>query len=137
MVGQYCEMGGRPGVIVYGVDDALPAAVLPLARVQYILPGDVRTLAATNIDFRGRGIIASAAEYSPDRPAPSATVILAPGPAELQAIVDAAGDRDLLLPSRLTLQSARHAARPAAGGYCLLLSKHELPAAAPRRSCEL
>ncbi|MFN0103460.1 MAG: ArnT family glycosyltransferase [Bryobacteraceae bacterium] len=93
---EYRALGRANGLIIDGVEDELVATTMHLARVQYILPGDARTLAATNIDFAGRGIIAEGATYR-GLPEPLETVLLVRSAAELQNLLDAAGNRDFLL----------------------------------------
>lgn len=56
---QYRALHRTRGLIVDGVEDEFVATTLGLPRVQYALRGDARTLAKTNIDFVGRGIISS------------------------------------------------------------------------------
>lgn len=70
---QYRALHRPNGLIVVGVEDEFVATTLGLPRVQYALPGDARTLAKTNIDFVGRGIIAPAFTGAPE---PRETVIL-------------------------------------------------------------
>ena len=56
---QYRALHRTQGLIVDGVEDEFVATTLGVPRVQYALRGDARTLAKTNIDFVGRGIISS------------------------------------------------------------------------------
>ena len=70
---QYRSLNRPNGLIVVGVEDEFVATTMGLPRVQYALPGDARTLVKTNIDFVGRGIIASTFTNAP---APKETVIL-------------------------------------------------------------
>jgi len=93
---EYKALGRTNGLIIDGVADEFTATTMHLARVQYMLPGDARTLAATNIDFAGRGIIADAGTYRGLAP-PLETVLLVRSAAEMQKLLDAAGDRDFLL----------------------------------------
>lgn len=87
----------RPnGLIIDGVADEFVATTMHLARVQYMLPGDARTLAATNIDFAGRGIIADAASYR-GLAEPLETVLLVHSAQEMQKLLDAAAGKDFLL----------------------------------------
>ena len=93
---EYKALGRPNGLIIDGVADEFTATTMHLARVQYMLPGDARTLAATNIDFAGRGIIAEAGTYR-GLAEPLETVLLVRSAAEMQTLLDAAGDRDFLL----------------------------------------
>ena len=93
---EYQALGRKNGLIIDGVADEFVATTMHLARVQYMLPGDARTLAATNIDFAGRGIIAGAGTYR-GLAEPLETVLLLGSAEEMQALLDAAAGRDFLL----------------------------------------
>ena len=93
---EYQALGRKNGLIIDGVADEFVATTMHLARVQYMLPGDARTLAATNIDIAGRGIIAGAGTYR-GLAEPLETVLLVGSAAEMQALLDAAAGRDFLL----------------------------------------
>ena len=93
---EYKALGRPNGLIIDGVADEFTATTMHLARVQYMLPGDARTLAATNIDLAGRGIIAEAGTYR-GLAEPLETVLLVRSAAEMQTLLNAAGDRDFLL----------------------------------------
>ncbi len=109
------------GLVIDGVEDELVATTLHLPRVQYILPGDARTLAPTNIDFPGRGII-SPAEHFANRPEPAETVLLLRDPAGLPALLDAAPDRDFLLPLHRVPPDNTRARLPERNGWVILLA---------------
>jgi hypothetical protein len=70
---QYRALHRPNGLIVDGVEDEFVATTMGFPRVQYALPGDARTLAKTNIDFVGRGIISPTFTGAPE---PKETVIL-------------------------------------------------------------
>jgi hypothetical protein len=93
---EYKALGRPNGLVIDGVEDEFVATTMHLARVQYMLPGDARTLAATNIDFVGRGIIADAGTYR-GLAAPNETVLLVRSAEERQGLLDRAVDRDFLL----------------------------------------
>lgn len=93
---EYKALGRPNGLLIDGVEDEFVATTMHLARVQYLLPGDARTLAATHIDFVGRGIIADSRQFR-DLPEPLETVLLVRSREDLQGLADAAAGRDLLL----------------------------------------
>lgn len=130
----YCEERRGNGLIVDGMDDELVATTMPLARVQYLLPGDARTMASTNIDFPRRGIVAPEFE---DRPEPREAVLLVSNTADVQRIVAAAPHRDFLLkPERMEgLRLTQHDLTAAAGGFVLLRSRVSARAASASRHC--
>jgi hypothetical protein len=88
-----------------------------------MLPGDPRTLAPTNIDFPGRGIIAPAASFQ-DLPEPRETVLLVQSPQQIQHLLDTAVTRDFLLPqSRLAqLNLGARTLRPPRDGWVAALA---------------
>jgi hypothetical protein len=129
----YCEMGRGNGLLVYSVSDEFTASTLPLPRVQYMLQGDRRTLAPTNIDFAGRGIISG--EFR-NRDAPQETVLLVNTEPEWLRVLALASDRDALLPETLALQSGRQRSR-SYNGWTIAFAPREVPGRPPVRSCRL
>jgi hypothetical protein len=119
----YQSLGRPNGLILDGVADELVASTLSLPRVQYMLPGDTRTLAPTNIDFPGRGIIVPAASYA-NLPEPRETVLLVQSPQQIQLLLDTAATRDFLLRTdRLPhLNLGRRLLRPARNGWTAALA---------------
>ena len=93
---EYKAMARPNGLVIDGVEEEFVATTMQLKRVQYMLPGDARTLAATNIDFVGRGIIANSANYR-GLAEPLETVLLVRNPDERQALLDRAANKDFLL----------------------------------------
>lgn len=122
---EYKALKRSNGLIIDGVADELVATTMHLKRVQYMLPGDARTLAPTNIDFPGRGIIADAGTYR-GLPEPMETVLLVRSSAEMQAFIDRAADRDFLLRADrlggLTLR--RHRFLSNRNGWVIMLGKN-------------
>lgn len=120
---EYQQMYRPNGLMIDGVADELTATVLHLPRVQYLLPGDPRTLAPTNIDFPARGIIAPAGSYQ-GLAEPKETVLLVRDDTEMQGLLDRARDRDFLLRAgrldRLSLGGRR--ALPARNGWTIVLA---------------
>jgi len=93
---EYKAMARPNGLVIDGVEDEFVATTMHLKRVQYMLPGDARTLASTNIDFAGRGIIAEAGSYR-GLAEPKESVLLVRTPDERQGLLDRAADKDFLL----------------------------------------
>jgi len=121
---EYKHLQRPNGLLIDGIDDELVATTMHLPRVQYLLPGDARTLAPTNIDFPGRRIIVNAADFQ-DRPEPIETVILIHAEADLQQILDRAPSRDFLLRAarlpRLDLRGRQ--ALPERNGWVVVLAQ--------------
>ena len=96
MLSQYRNLQRTNPLLIDGVEDQFVATTMHFPRVQYMLPGDARTLASTNIDFPGRGIIADATNFQ-HLPAPGETVLLIRTPADEQTLIEKASDYDILL----------------------------------------
>lgn len=87
----------RRCLMIEGVADEFVATTLHLPRVHYLLPGDARTLASTNINFPARRIIADARSYR-QAPEPEETVLLLGKPGDFQYLTEVA-PCDFLLPA--------------------------------------
>ena len=85
-------------LMVDGVLDEFVATTMHFARVQYLLPGDARTLAPTNIDFPGRGIVVDARTYRRVSLEPEETVLLLHDASDLRHLIGNA-PCDFLLPA--------------------------------------
>ncbi|MCC6537819.1 MAG: hypothetical protein IT162_09735 [Bryobacterales bacterium] len=102
--------------------DELVATTMHLPRVRYLLPGDARTLAPTNIDFPGREIIVNASAYR-GAPEPLETVLLLRDTQDLQSLLNRV-ECDFLLPARRLRELNTQGRRilPERNGWVIVLS---------------
>lgn len=121
---QYQQLRRPNGLLIDGMRDELVATTMHLPRVQYLLPGDMRTLAPTHIDYPGRGIIAPATAYR-NRPEPEETVLLVRSPSDLDYLLARATDRDFLLPPGRTAATGDRTVIPSANGWKLVLARND------------
>lgn len=118
------ELRSPQGLMIDGVADEFVATTMHLPRVQYLLPGDARTLAATNIDFPRREIIANASAYR-GAPEPKETVLLLRDAQDLQTLLDRA-ECDFLLPAHRLRELNTQGRRtlPERNGWVIVLKRN-------------
>ena len=112
----YAALHRTQGLLAYGLADEFVLTTLPLARVQYVLPGQEPP--AHTLDFRARGIVLYGDEYRATA-APAGTVYLVRDAAERERLFAAATDHDLLLPEGMA--SPSHTPQDAIGGFRIWL----------------
>ncbi|MBI2685958.1 MAG: glycosyltransferase family 39 protein [Acidobacteria bacterium] len=93
---RFCTLKRTKTLLIDGVEDQFVASTMHFPRIQYMLPGDARTLAPSNIDFPARRIIVDAKDFQ-NRPEPEETVVVVRSAADIQTLIDKAPDHDILL----------------------------------------
>ena len=112
----YAALHRSQGLLAYGLADEFVLTTLPLARVQYVLPG--KEAPAHTLDFRARGIVLFGDEYR-ETTAPEGTIFLVRDAGERDRLFGAAAGRDLLLPEGMA--SPSHTPQAAIGGFRIWL----------------
>jgi hypothetical protein len=113
---EYAALGRPQGLLAYGLADEFVLTTLPLARVQYVLPGNEPPV--HQLDFRARRIVLFGDEYGPTR-APEGTLYLVRNDAERARLFAAAKGQDLLLPEGM--ESPAHRPMAARNGFRIWL----------------
>src|SRR5262249_21932139 len=159
VLSRYCERGRANPLVIFGVDDALCASVLPLPRIRYAFLNLKAPPEGYALDFRGMGIMLTAQQFAElpkwqeisrnrlrawglDSVEPVGTVILPQSREDVGLMLRSHPESDFLVPEQYRPSSGpmaegQHHSTPAIAGYFFPLASAGRDSVQQRQGCDL